>query len=438
MSGRSSDATDQRDQLVERAKRGEITGAQADAEAVRLGLGSLSSTPSSDAHRAEDEPHWTLAMVLAWIIYLDLDKVRDWSAPYRARCWLWVRKPWRSGPDGPVREGWFLEQRERPTVPLLAMIAATEPVQEGRAFVPFGEARGDLWHLLQQGYVHATGIDTVTGRRVPIPPLDWHELEPVQGPGEADEVRRGRVGEGYREVLFPSSSVRGTWRRKSKLVADLPELMPPSGHGYMPLFCAAQWIATQGGRVTFNLWDEEPWHPAFAQLLAAIASEKVRVTGMRGALREMVPAVVFASLRVFYPSGNADDLFLGAGEAYLQSWPYIDEEHWHGGFNDQITSHHRQQWSHLMVEKGDVRDLWPFSEPLPPKSGTPGRPTSSHLFVQEMERRARLGLLLPSLAAEARHLSQWLADNHKSMPQAKPDSVRTSIRARYWELKRDK
>jgi hypothetical protein len=69
-----------RDELFRRASIGELTGDQADVEAVRLGLGSLSRRPGPEEFRPEIETHWTLSMAVAWITYLDLDEVREWSA----------------------------------------------------------------------------------------------------------------------------------------------------------------------------------------------------------------------------------------------------------------------------------------------------------------------------------------------------------------------
>ena len=71
------DPQDQRDHLIERARVGEITGDEADAEAVRLGLGSLSHTPAPGEFRPEAETLWTVPMAVAWIVYLDLDEVRE-------------------------------------------------------------------------------------------------------------------------------------------------------------------------------------------------------------------------------------------------------------------------------------------------------------------------------------------------------------------------
>ena len=578
-----------KDGLFERAKVGEITGELADAEAIRLGLGSLSHQPGPDEFRPEAELHWTLPMAVAWIAYLDLDEVREWSAPYRAACLDWHWQRWRRGFDGPIYEGWHLEQRSKPTLSLLGISAAMDCVEgEKPLIMSIGAAQEDLWIALREGFFAASGVDTETSRRVEIPALEWRELVPVQGRGEVEEARRGMLTTGYRDILVPSVAVRGFWRKPAESVERLPPTMrpdgdgfmplycaaqwiaseggaldflpndpprwraayaellaaitsdkvrvvglragerevigghifagiqvdypfddpevdlmvgaelylrsypyldeehwrrgfddaliqkredkwtrlmvdkaavrllwpatpkksslstralplsmPPIGDGYMPLYCAAEWIATNGGQVDFEISDEQHWPPAFNALLSAIASEKVRVTGVHGHLRETVPAAVFGDLRVFYPSGNADDSFLGTGASFLQSWPY-DEEEWRSGFSDKITSSFEDQWTALMVEKGDVRGVWPFDKSDPPRSGVPGRPTSSHLLFAEMNLRSSQGLLESSLAAESRFLSSWLAQHHPEMPQAKPKAVQEAIRARYWELRSQK
>ena len=437
MSDRSSTSYDQREKLFDRAKVGEITGDQADAEAIRLGLGSLSTRPGPEAFRPEAITNWTIPMALAWIVYLDLDKVRDWHAPYRAECWRWIHRQWRVGLDGPVRSGWLLEQCRPPTLSLFNTSLAVDAVaSEGpQPTMSAREARESLWYMLRDGFLKASGIDLNTGRRREIPALEWHELVPVEGRSEVDEVRLGLLGEGYRDVLLPSAIVRSYWHKKDPALEQLPDLMPPTGLGYLPLYCAAQWIATEGGRVDFSLSDEPRWKAAFDELLAAISSEKVRVTGIRDGLRAPVLPAVFAALRVFYPSGNADDAFLSRGEAYLQSWPYIDEEYWRGGFDDRITSRHQLQWAGLMVEKGDVRALWPFTAEEPLRTGAPGRPSSSHLILAELERRALAGTMEMRVGAEARALAEWLKKTHPQYPATTAENI---IRDRHKVLKATK
>lgn len=426
-----------RDELFDRAKIGKITGVEADAEAIRLGLGSLSSKPAPDAFRPEKMTDWTLPMALAWIIYLDLDEVREWHAGYRAETWHWIHQTWRVGFGGPVYTGWLLEQRRPPTMAGLAISIAQDTVDDDEGPKPTmtsREAQEGLWIMLRDGFFKASGIDTTTGRRVEIPSLDWNELVPVQGPAEVDEVRHGLLGEGYREVLVPSAPIRKHWRRVEPPVQSLPPIMPPTGYGFMPLFCAAQWIATEGGRRDFDPTDGEVWRPAYAQLLDAISSGAVKVVGVEGHQTKPVPAHLFVGIQVDYPYFDAPIDMILSNELVLRSYPYVDEEYWRKGFDDALVDRGSDRWVRLSVEKSGVRAAWPFDD-APPKSGTPGRPTSAHLFKAEMERRASKGQLSPTLAAETRYLSKWLEDNHPDMPQALPTSIAEVIRSRYWELR---
>src|SRR5262249_51441301 len=99
----------------------------------------------------------------------------------------------------------------------------------------------------------------------PIDKVQHGDLTPQQARGDA-EGRRGV----------------GTWAAtpdpdQGHLLQDcqLPELIKHDGPGYMPLYCAAQWIATRGGTLEIDPSDLSVWQDAFAQLLPRIASDEV-------------------------------------------------------------------------------------------------------------------------------------------------------------------
>jgi hypothetical protein len=424
-----------KDELFERAKHGKITGAEADAEAVLLGLGSLSQCPAPDAFLPEADAQWTLPMAVAWIAYLDLEEVRAWSAPYRAECWDWQWQRWRVGFDGPVHEGWHLEQRSSPTLALLGISASLDRAEGRPPHMTIREAQDALWIGLREDFFRATGVDSQTGRRIVIPPLDWHELVPVQGRGEVDEVRRGPLGSGYSDVLLPSAALQGYWRKPVESTATLPPTIRPEGDGYMPLYCAAQWIATEGDTIQFPPEDKARWRSAYDALLAAITSNKVRVVGMRSGVSDKIEGHVFAGIRVDYPFHDADFELRSGNELYLRSYAYLDDEHWRGGFDDALVWRVEDRWTRIMVERGDVRALWPFAANALIRSGMVGRPSSAHLVKQHLRERAANGLLLNTLAAESRHLSAWLEASHPKSPQAGEKQIRTTIRELYWQLK---
>jgi hypothetical protein len=141
----------------------------------------------------------------------------------------------------------------------------------------------------------------------------------------------------------------------------LPELVRPDGAGYMALYCAAQWIATRGGILEINPLDEGLWREPFKDLLDRIASEDVKVVGVRDGATETVSGTHFASCSVVYPFSDPRFDQIISKELCLFSRPYIDDEHWRGGFNDTLEDRRGARWRRLMVLKADVVRCWPFA-----------------------------------------------------------------------------
>lgn len=371
-----------RDDLISKASYGEITGEQADAEAERLGLKRFSCKPSDDDFDPNKEFQWSLAMSAAWIAHRSTDAVREHWDKYCTECWHWIWRRWRDGPDGNVYEGWFIEQWSRPTLAMLALGAVVyQASKDGQDLnMTVREAQATLWTALSEGIIEATGIDQQTNRRIAIPANDWHELKPVQGHGDVDEVRYGLLGTGYSALLFPSKAIQNLWARPKEKSLQLPSLMPPEGDGFMPLYCAAQWISTEGGVRTFDPDEVAFWKPAYEELLAAISSEKVQTIGTQDGEREPVPGFHFADCQVDYPFESQSMDLITSDDLYLRSYPYLDEEHWRGGFDDALMNRRGTRWSRLMVAKKDIRSLWPFDLNGSASTGAPGRPSSMHLI----------------------------------------------------------
>jgi hypothetical protein len=422
-----------RDALFERAGRGEISGEEADAEAERLGLGRLSHQPRASEYDPAKETYWTLPMAIAWIAYGTLDAVRDHWSEYRAQCMDWHWSRYRNGPDGEVTEGWLLQQRSPASVATLALGAAYDAAHGAAALrMKVGEAEDALWIALKTDCFRASGLND-SGRRVEIPPLEWNDLKLVLGNGDREELRYGLGGVAFREVLLLAASIRGLWAvRPPKEALTLPQLVLPEGDGYMPLFSAAQWIATRGGTIDFDPEDVEVWRLAFEELLAAAASERVGVIGMsRSGMNEDVPGRHFAACKVDYPYQDPElDLMLSE-ELYLRSYPYDDEDDWQGGFSDALVDRHGYHWKRLMVLKSEVLERWPFEKELAPRSGAPGRPSSMYLIAAEFDRRAAASELAPTLKEEAQALRDWLVLVHPGNPPTTAGTIENNIRQGY-------
>ena len=436
MGKKKSDIRDPtRDDLITMVQRGELAPADAESEARRLGLGPLTSERNPDYYDPMREPFWTLPMAVAWIAFRTQEAVRNWWDEYRKEFYLWNFRKWRIAPDGPIKEGHFLEQRPNATLVRLQAVGAKRDQADSMSVA---EAIGSLWLALRSGHLDATGIDEDTGKRVPIPVQQWHDLTWFEEKGR-DAIRAkpwpGRNTARYSDVIVPAGAVCEQWPSKLTPLLTLPELMKPEGGGYMPLYCAAQWIATEGGSISFDPCNESVWKPAYDQLLARLASEEVKVIGIRRGERQPVPGFHFAGCRVSYPFVEEPFELLLSDDLYLSSFAYLDEEHWLKGHDDFLQNRFGRQWGRLMVHKSEVAKLWPFATVVETaaqfRTGAPGRPSSIHLVEAEFRDRCIRNEVKPSLAAEAEVLAAWLNDKYPSSPRLTPKTIQNRLRSAY-------
>jgi hypothetical protein len=217
------------------------------------------------------------------------------------------------------------------------------------------------------------------------------------------------------------------WQEHRVTDCQLPELIKPDGAGYMPLYCAAQWIATRGGTLEINPLDERAWREAFKELLNRIASEDVKVVGVRDGVIEHVSGIHFASCLVDYPFSDPSLELILSEELCLVSHPYIDDEHWRGWCHDSLQNRGDARWRRLMVFKADVARCWPFAAVLDHRTGAPGRPSAMHLVELEYRARWARGEALSGIGAEAEYLSQWLANTHPTLPKVTAKTIRNRL-----------
>ena len=220
-----------------------------------------------------------------------------------------------------------------------------------------------------------------------------------------------------------------TTRRRLRL----PATMQPTGDGSMPLYCAAQWIATKCGTFVFDPTDATIWNDAFEQLCKKIESEGVEVTGIRDGQREKIPGHIFGSIKVELPFNTTDE-FLFKNKLFLHSVPYLDDDHWDDIFNDSLQDRRGIKWSQLTVLKSHITRWWPpASTTSLTHTGAAGRPTSRQLVEGELHRRiAELSPaqhLGPSITEVAETLTNWLATHHPDQPPMTKKTVMNSLRS---------
>lgn len=431
-----------RDDLIEHVKYGRMSPDEAEAEAARFGLERLASSPEPRKYNPMGEAWWTLPMTVAWIAWRDPLEVLRCYDPYRVQCLDWHYQEWRLGSDGPIHKGHFLKERHRATLSLLSLAErydiATDVVSESSAGVL--DAKAHLWKALQANLLQATGIPNDGEQRKPIPDYEWRDLQAIEERGR-DVVRYDRLSAtGYNEISLRRHSIMTLWpeRRRSDPETEprLPPTIRPDGPGYFPLYCASQWIATQGGVRKFIPTDTAIWNAAYSELAARIASGHVKVTGVRNGIREEIDGHIFASLRVDHPFVDTSFDLILSEELYLCSYPYVDDEHWHNGFDDSLQTRAGTQWSKLMVLKSDVAQFWSFvtdvkiqdSSPAF-RTGAPGRPTPMHLVVAEHRNRLATGKAEMRVVAESERLAAWLKETHPHLPTLTSKTIRNKISA---------
>jgi hypothetical protein len=214
---------DNRETLIGKASRGEISSDVAEAEAERLGVGPLARKPRESSFDPMSEPWWTLPMAIAWIAWRRPRQVVLCWDEYRLKCLVWRRVLGRERLvwDSPVTLSRLL----------LAERGAESAVKNRKAKIvksvmSVQSAKAELWRALQEGTLHATGVNVDGGRRITIFDFEWRDLECMEEQGR-DIIcvrdasprtsarilgRREGVTNGYIDVVVRRTDITANWR----------------------------------------------------------------------------------------------------------------------------------------------------------------------------------------------------------------------------------
>ncbi len=421
-----------RDDLLEQVRLGTLTPGQAELAAREAGLGPLAPEPDPARFDPMAELRWTLPMAVAWIAWRSPDAVREqWNA-YRAERRVWRPITWKQTLSAVVREGAELQPVGEASLALM-LLGDVEP-RPPSSKMSVNDALKKLYVAFAHGEVSVRATELGTLRRVKIPPAAWPEMKWIEEKG-GWLVPRSSGTESYVDVTLESKDVLAAWPRDREAVARLPEAVPPTGAGYMPLSSAVQWIATSGGSKTIDLNDRAPWDAAFRELLDQIASGEVTATGVRRGRRSRIDAETFANIPFEHAFGSPSLAF--ASEVYLHACPYLDEEHWRGGFDDRLVLGLADECRLLTVSRRDVAKLWPFGlhvedlSSVPLRSGAPGKPTSMHLVEEEFLRRHEADEIAPKVSQEAAYLEGWLRSSYPKHPRLTAKAIANHLSGRH-------
>lgn len=205
--------------LYDRVRAMEIAPDAGEIEAAKLGLDPLNPSPDPNQLDPMKESRWTIPMALAWIVTRDPYKVRMQWDKWRGQVREWRRlvtpEPM---PDGKTRgvEGLHLVplSKRHGSYSDLNLDAALSTAC-GESFVVQPEdAKTALWHVLDAGKLDPDGIDPRQGKRVPIPPREFHDLGIFSSSAGKDYLSAGLGGQEYHDpTVSRADVVEHVWRQ---------------------------------------------------------------------------------------------------------------------------------------------------------------------------------------------------------------------------------
>lgn len=206
---------DARNALIDRMGLESMTREQGEKIATELGIAPLETIPNPADYAPEKEPVWSLRMAFAWIMWRNMNAVREFWDAYRAETF---RLHFRSncvepGIDGmPVtRDRWFLKQDEPLGMESLAIYAELDGMS---LIVPYLDAKRELISAFVNEDIVASGFNTQTAEPAQIPVHIWQSGEITlrdTGISFEPEVTTRPFYRGYKNISVSSREIIRLW-----------------------------------------------------------------------------------------------------------------------------------------------------------------------------------------------------------------------------------
>lgn len=226
-----------REELLERARNGEITPKAAEAEAYRMGMAPLARRPADNQFDSRGKSRWTLTMALAWIVWRDFDEVRQRDNEYRAECWNWQPTNLFLPLDGflhvdgdaptKVVRGFTVVQLHPTSSVLFETYGAIALMQRGHLSPSRSPvaAKAELWAALADARLVAEGVPASGGPRIDVPAREWTDLENMTDGelnGEYFRYRHQPHGRAYSDIVWRRDDLVRLWPEASGLASGAP------------------------------------------------------------------------------------------------------------------------------------------------------------------------------------------------------------------------
>lgn len=208
------------DKLIDALHNGEITPEEAENFARLEGLAPLRPSAAPDEYLPEKEVYWTLPMVIAWIVWRTLDRVRQQYDPYRSASPFWFYRTYESmgarirseEPQG----GYFLTEQSKASAMDLSLQEAFGLITEREyysAVTTVRLAREDVWRKAGIGRITAYAVRCSDGEVVPIPDYEWSYLVLHQNHGRDELCFEHNQTPRFHSIRFRQSEIKKCWSK---------------------------------------------------------------------------------------------------------------------------------------------------------------------------------------------------------------------------------
>lgn len=220
-----SDDQARRDELFDALHAGTIDPEEAERLARVEGLGPLRDEPGALDFNPEAETWWTLPMVMAWIVWRTMDRVREQYDPYRQAAPFWTYREYATSHDaqmsGTVSSGYFLEYHGTASAMDLSLKEAFGLITQEEydiAEMTVRQAREELWRSASEEAVRGVAVLVSTQEVVRVPDFEWSYLELQQNHGRDELCFAHHGGARYRHVKFRKAEAQKKWQAKNASV----------------------------------------------------------------------------------------------------------------------------------------------------------------------------------------------------------------------------
>jgi len=435
-----------RDVLITRVRIGELTPEEAEAAAEQGGFGPLATKPSPIDFDPTQIAYWSLPMAMAWVAWRSIQQVREHCAEYREDWLAWFPGSWNVPTDDGNAfkriDGHELKSVRRPTVVRLGLtesyLTSTETLPP-TCQMTVAKAEKQLLTALAAGHLHAVARDR-TGNVTEIPQREWPYLRLFEEQ-ECDVLKYDPLDAtpAFTDVKLKRDDLQRLWQEFLVQTYMIEPMTRAGAAGYVPLCAALHWIMTEGGTASQKLEDSEAWVRSVRRLIPLISTGEIQIIGRPGSggPPEVIAGEKFAGVLVSQPARDEISVLVGT-DAWIGCNCYIDDQHWNGGFNDQLYLSHYgpASWTHLQVKKGDILREVKFeikndAQHLTYASGAPGRPTSMNLIRGEFDARHSRGERAKTITQEAEALADWLGKAHPGAVPVKAKTIKNQLASEF-------